>query len=363
MVLTSDISLDARALKKGPWTSTEDSILTSFVTKHGEGNWNSVQKHSGLFRCGKSCRLRWANHLRPNLKKGAFSAEEERTIVELHAKLGNKWARMATQLPGRTDNEIKNYWNTRIKRRTRAGLPVYPADRAKSCSFKYYVEASDGRSFISGKNADCDLTSSFSRQGGCLDSFHPISRRDNRSLNNRTFMTAVPPSSAVNQGINHLVFEGTINSYHCTEVIRNRQDDRNAVTNESGPFAESSSDESNMISRSDFIFSSLAFDRGYMAGALLSGSDNDLGQSLVLYNQRTTHENPITHYGPPVSVATLKQELPSSQSAVSADSTGTQRSSITNPSPIIPSNNILSETDSYGSNASNYLEALIQVTF
>ncbi|KAG0574006.1 hypothetical protein KC19_VG227400 [Ceratodon purpureus] len=173
-------------------------------------------------------------------------------------------------------------------------------------------------------------------------------------------MTAVPPSSAVNQGINHLVFEGTINSYHCTEVIRNRQDDRNAVTNESGPFAESSSDESNMISRSDFIFSSLAFDRGYMAGALLSGSDNDLGQSLVLYNQRTTHENPITHYGPPVSVATLKQELPSSQSAVSADSTGTQRSSITNPSPIIPSNNILSETDSYGSNASNYLEALIQ---
>ncbi|EFJ15829.1 hypothetical protein SELMODRAFT_117411, partial [Selaginella moellendorffii] len=116
------------ALKKGPWTSAEDSILVAYVQKHGEGNWNNVQKQSGLYRCGKSCRLRWANHLRPNLKKGAFTPEEERLIIELHAKLGNKWARMATQLPGRTDNEIKNYWNTRIKRRQRAGLPVYPPD-------------------------------------------------------------------------------------------------------------------------------------------------------------------------------------------------------------------------------------------
>ncbi|KAH6774834.1 hypothetical protein C2S51_013238 [Perilla frutescens var. frutescens] len=115
-------------LKKGPWTSAEDAILVEYVTKHGEGNWNAVQKHSGLARCGKSCRLRWANHLRPDLKKGAFTPEEERRIIELHAKLGNKWARMAAELPGRTDNEIKNYWNTRIKRRQRAGLPIYPPD-------------------------------------------------------------------------------------------------------------------------------------------------------------------------------------------------------------------------------------------
>ncbi|GFP93256.1 transcription factor gamyb [Phtheirospermum japonicum] len=115
-------------LKKGPWTSAEDAILVDYVKKHGEGNWNAVQKHSGLSRCGKSCRLRWANHLRPNLKKGAFTPEEERLIIELHAKMGNKWARMAAHLPGRTDNEIKNYWNTRIKRRQRAGLPLYPPD-------------------------------------------------------------------------------------------------------------------------------------------------------------------------------------------------------------------------------------------
>nr|AAG28526.1 anther-specific myb-related protein 1 [Nicotiana tabacum] len=117
-----------QVLKKGPWTATEDAILMEYVKKNGEGNWNAVQRNSGLMRCGKSCRLRWANHLRPNLKKGAFSLEEERIIVELHAKLGNKWARMAAQMPGRTDNEIKNYWNTRLKRRQRAGLPIYPQD-------------------------------------------------------------------------------------------------------------------------------------------------------------------------------------------------------------------------------------------
>ncbi|XP_010539304.1 PREDICTED: transcription factor MYB29-like [Tarenaya hassleriana] len=118
----------AVVLKKGPWTAAEDETLAAYVREQGEGNWNAVQKNTGLARCGKSCRLRWANHLRPNLKKGAFSAEEERLIIQLHAQLGNKWARMAAQLPGRTDNEIKNYWNTRLKRLQRQGLPLYPPE-------------------------------------------------------------------------------------------------------------------------------------------------------------------------------------------------------------------------------------------
>ncbi|KAL5978625.1 hypothetical protein ACLOJK_029742 [Asimina triloba] len=129
-------------LKKGPWTAAEDAILMEYVKKHGEGNWNAVQKNSGLSRCGKSCRLRWANHLRPNLKKGSFSPEEERLILELHAKLGNKWARMAAQLPGRTDNEIKNYWNTRIKRRQRAGLPLYPPEIQRQAAFTHHRHSS-----------------------------------------------------------------------------------------------------------------------------------------------------------------------------------------------------------------------------
>ncbi|MQM02175.1 hypothetical protein Taro_034935 [Colocasia esculenta] len=132
------------AMKKGPWTAAEDAILMEYVRKHGEGNWNAVQKNSGLSRCGKSCRLRWANHLRPNLKKGPFSPDEERLILELHAKFGNKWARMAAQLPGRTDNEIKNYWNTRIKRRQRAGLPLYPPDIQHHASALHHRPSTSG---------------------------------------------------------------------------------------------------------------------------------------------------------------------------------------------------------------------------
>lgn len=85
-------------LRKGPWTAAEDAVLAGYVRRHGEGNWNAVPKNTGLARCGKSCRLRWANHLRPNLKKGSFSPEEERIIIELHAKTGNRWARMAAQV-------------------------------------------------------------------------------------------------------------------------------------------------------------------------------------------------------------------------------------------------------------------------
>ncbi|XP_062213703.1 transcription factor MYB65-like [Phragmites australis] len=115
-------------LKKGPWTTAEDAMLMDHVRRHGEGNWNAAHSMTRLQRCGKSCRLRWTNHLRPNLKKGSFSPDEELLIAQLHVQLGNKWARMAAHLPGRTDNEIKNYWNTRTKRRQRSGLPVYPPE-------------------------------------------------------------------------------------------------------------------------------------------------------------------------------------------------------------------------------------------
>ncbi|XP_062229180.1 transcription factor GAMYB-like isoform X2 [Phragmites australis] len=116
----------APPLKKGPWTPEEDKRLKEYVEAHGEGNWNQVQRNAGLNRCGKSCRLRWANHLRPDLKKGPFDDQEVEKIIQLHWNWGNRWAKMAACLPGRTDNEIKNFWNTRLKRHQRANLPIYP---------------------------------------------------------------------------------------------------------------------------------------------------------------------------------------------------------------------------------------------
>ncbi|WCJ44460.1 myb domain protein 93 [Euphorbia peplus] len=108
---------DENGLKKGPWTPEEDQKLIDHIQKHGHGSWRALPKLAGLNRCGKSCRLRWTNYLRPDIKRGKFSQEEEQTILNLHSVLGNKWSAIAGHLPGRTDNEIKNFWNTHLKKK------------------------------------------------------------------------------------------------------------------------------------------------------------------------------------------------------------------------------------------------------
>ncbi|KAG6519866.1 myb-related protein Zm1-like [Zingiber officinale] len=104
-------------LNKGSWTQEEDMRLVAYIHKHGHGNWRALPKLAGLLRCGKSCRLRWINYLRPDIKRGNFTKEEEEAIIKLHGLLGNKWSKIASLLPGRTDNEIKNVWNTHLKKR------------------------------------------------------------------------------------------------------------------------------------------------------------------------------------------------------------------------------------------------------
>ncbi|XP_077242919.1 transcription factor MYB53-like [Tasmannia lanceolata] len=108
---------DDNGLKKGPWTQEEDQKLVDYIQRHGHGSWRALPKLAGLNRCGKSCRLRWTNYLRPDIKRGRFSCEEEQKIIHLHSFMGNKWSAIASQLPGRTDNEIKNYWNTHLKKK------------------------------------------------------------------------------------------------------------------------------------------------------------------------------------------------------------------------------------------------------
>ncbi|KAE8677241.1 nitric oxide synthase-interacting protein-like protein [Hibiscus syriacus] len=104
-------------LKKGTWNSDEDQKLIAYIMRYGIWNWNEMPRFAGLQRSGKSCRLRWMNYLRPNIRRGNFSREEEETIIQLQKELGNRWSTIAARLPQRTDNDIKNYWNTRLKKR------------------------------------------------------------------------------------------------------------------------------------------------------------------------------------------------------------------------------------------------------
>ncbi|KAJ0967111.1 hypothetical protein J5N97_024028 [Dioscorea zingiberensis] len=109
--------------RKGLWSPEEDQRLRDYILKHGHGCWSSVPTKTGLQRNGKSCRLRWINYLRPGLKRGMFSSQEEEIVMSLHATLGNKWSQIAMHLPGRTDNEIKNYWNSYLKKRVAKAEP------------------------------------------------------------------------------------------------------------------------------------------------------------------------------------------------------------------------------------------------
>ncbi|KAK3040390.1 hypothetical protein RJ639_026795 [Escallonia herrerae] len=121
-------------LNRGAWNASEDRMLTDYVKLHGEGRWRSLPKRAGLKRCGKSCRLRWLNYLRPDIKRGNISHDEEELIIRLHKLLGNRWSIIAGRLPGRTDNEVKNYWNTTLGKKVNEHRESYSTHKHSDLS-------------------------------------------------------------------------------------------------------------------------------------------------------------------------------------------------------------------------------------
>ncbi|XP_060174549.1 transcription factor MYB48-like [Lycium barbarum] len=125
-------------IRKGPWTEQEDLQLVFYVKMFGDRRWDFLAKVSGLKRSGKSCRLRWVNYLNPGLKRGRMTPQEERLVLQLHSKYGNRWSKIAGKLPGRTDNEIKNYWRTHMRKQAqdqkKNKAPISPSSSSSNCS-------------------------------------------------------------------------------------------------------------------------------------------------------------------------------------------------------------------------------------
>ncbi|XP_020203376.1 transcription factor MYB58 [Cajanus cajan] len=156
---------DKTQVKRGPWSPSEDLKLIAFIQKYGHENWRALPKQAGLLRCGKSCRLRWINYLRPDVKRGNFTPKEEETIIRLHKALGNKWSKIASSLPGRTDNEIKNVWNTHLKKRlTAKKCSDSSADESKPESSITSSSSSSSESFFSNETPNSPKTTTLGNE-------------------------------------------------------------------------------------------------------------------------------------------------------------------------------------------------------
>ncbi|XP_074582541.1 myb transcription factor 42-like [Curcuma longa] len=152
---------DKQENNRGAWSKEEDQKLIDYITLHGEVSWRSLPKAAGLLRCGKSCRLRWINYLRPDVKRGNFQEDEDDLIIKLHALLGNRWSLIAGRLPGRTDNEVKNYWNSHLRKKLR-GMGIDP-DRQRATSAlarrrTAWESSNDGDDDTAGSTADVVVT-------------------------------------------------------------------------------------------------------------------------------------------------------------------------------------------------------------
>ncbi|KZV42264.1 r2r3-myb transcription factor [Dorcoceras hygrometricum] len=116
-------------VKRGAWSREEDVLLKKCIQIYGEGRWHLVPLRAGLNRCRKSCRLRWVNYLSPNIKRGCFTADEVDLLRRLHKLLGNRWSLIAGRIPGRTANDVKNFWNTHMAKTSSSPKGSKPVEK------------------------------------------------------------------------------------------------------------------------------------------------------------------------------------------------------------------------------------------
>ncbi|MQL82140.1 hypothetical protein Taro_014613 [Colocasia esculenta] len=198
---------DKVGLKKGPWTAEEDKKLINFILTNGQCCWRAVPKLAGLLRCGKSCRLRWTNYLRPDLKRGLLSESEEQMVIDLHARLGNRWSKIAGQLPGRTDNEIKNHWNTHIRKKLKKmGIdplthkPLNPTEEDQKQQLQHAApvdppadQAGTGSVLVKDADPQKPMKADAEEEKSCTSPFIPMDANDFVSADSPAFCTDEVP--------------------------------------------------------------------------------------------------------------------------------------------------------------------------
>ncbi|KAF9623700.1 hypothetical protein IFM89_003845 [Coptis chinensis] len=266
---------DKVGLKKGPWTPEEDQKLLAHIEEHGHGSWRALPTKAGLQRCGKSCRLRWTNYLRPDIKRGKFSLQEEQTIIQLHALLGNRWSAIATHLPKRTDNEIKNYWNTHLKKRlTKLGIdPVT------------HKPKSDALSSVDGQTkSDSNLSHMAQWESARLEAEARLVRESR--LRSNSFIQQLGLSGSgtgMDQGHLHLS-KGTTSSTqpHCLDILKAWQGAWSNST-KCGAVAGGGSSGHDLESPT----STLCFSENSMPIANVGFSDNHLSSVDLIHNPGT----------------------------------------------------------------------------
>ncbi|KAL4297170.1 hypothetical protein GQ457_12G028980 [Hibiscus cannabinus] len=161
------MKMEQDEIRKGPWTEQEDLILNNFVHLFGDRRWDFIAKVSGLNRTGKSCRLRWVNYLHPGLIRGKMTPQEERLVLELHAKWGNRWSRIARKLPGRTDNQIKNYWRTHMRKKAQQKKKAMSPSSSSSSNSHSSPSSSTGKvSFYDTGGPDMKKSGEFEDEKG-----------------------------------------------------------------------------------------------------------------------------------------------------------------------------------------------------
>ncbi|XP_073147721.1 transcription factor MYB1-like [Henckelia pumila] len=182
--------IKALGVRKGAWSKEEDVLLKNCVHQFGEGKWHLVPLRTGLNRCRKSCRLRWLNYLRPNITRGNFTKDEIDLLIRLHKLLGNRWSLIAGRIPGRTANDVKNFWNTRMEKKSGGDQKGQAVPIQKKIT-KTNIIRPRPRNFSNLAIKDGPVT-------GLMSINHDQESRNLNSINNYSHNRLQPISSSVN---------------------------------------------------------------------------------------------------------------------------------------------------------------------